>query len=241
MLIPSDVRSEIKNDLLSLGWREPLLVAVAAVCIYVSMGLQEVFSSKKYINLLWSPYNPAHVQFYAYVNWFINYIIFYMIIPLIVFYAAYKSRKSFSGLGIGDLRKYLPFYGLLLLLMVPVVVVTSCSQDFSMTYPLMQVPVLHLIIVWEILYVLHFVAVEFLFRGFLLFPFCERYGPAGILFSVIPYCIIHLGKPVPEAVGAVITGMVLGYFAWKSKSIWGGVLVHSVIAVGMDILALVNK
>jgi membrane protease YdiL (CAAX protease family) len=241
MLIPSDVRSELKNDLLSLGWREPLLVSIAAICIFVSMGLQEVFSSVKYINLLWAPYKPAHVQFYAYVNWVINYFVFYMIIPLVVVCCAYKFKVSFFGLGFGNLRKYIPFYGLLLLLMAPVVVVTSFSRDFSMTYPLMQVPVVHLIIVWEILYVIHFVAVEFLFRGFLLFPFCERYGTAGILFSVIPYCIIHLGKPVPEAVGAVITGMVLGYLAWKSKSIWGGVLVHSVIAVFMDILALVNK
>ncbi|HON78792.1 MAG TPA: CPBP family intramembrane metalloprotease [Spirochaetota bacterium] len=241
MIYLSELWHEIKSDMSSLGWREPLLVIVASICIFVSMGMQGVFSSVKYINLLWAPFDPLHLQFYAYVNWFLNYFVLYLLVPLFFVCVFYRCRLSFFGFGAGSLRRYMPLYGMLLLLMVPVVVISSLSRDFSMMYPLMQVPVLHLIIIWEILYMLQFVAVEFLFRGFLLFPFCEKYGTAGILFSVIPYCIIHLGKPVPEAMGAVITGVILGYLAWKSKSIWGGVLLHGIIALLMDMLALLNR
>lgn len=218
-----------------------MLVIVASLCIFISMGMQGVFSSVEYINMLWAPFNPLHIQFYAYVNWFLNYFVFYLIIPLVFVCFFYKCSIVSFGFGTGSLGKYLQLYGVLFLIMIPVVILSSQSRDFTITYPLMQVPVVHLIIIWEFLYLVQFIAVEFLFRGFLLFPFCERYGAAGILFSVIPYCIIHLGKPVPEAVGAIVTGIVLGYLAWKSKSIWGGVILHGSIALLMDLLSLVSR
>ena len=53
--------------------------------------------------------------------------------------------------------------------------------------------------------------------------------------------MIHHGKPMPEAMGALITACVLGYLALKHRSFWLGVALHFTVAITMDLLALWRK
>lgn len=55
---------------------------------------------------------------------------------------------------------------------------------------------------------------------------------------VIPYCIIHFGKPMTESIVAII---VLGFLSLKSKSILPGILIHYSVAIIMDFEALYQK
>ncbi len=55
---------------------------------------------------------------------------------------------------------------------------------------------------------------------------------------IVPYCMIHYGKPMPETLGAIGAGLILGTLAMRTKSIWGGVLIHIGVAMTMDVLAL---
>jgi len=64
----------------------------------------------------------------------------------------------------------------------------------------------------------------------------------GAIFSmVVPYCMIHYGKPFLEADAAIIAGTVLGSLSMKTRSIWAGFLVHGTVGLLMDILALDHK
>ena len=56
---------------------------------------------------------------------------------------------------------------------------------------------------------------------------------------VIPYCMIHFHKPLPEVFGAIVAGIVLGWLALETRSLWGGVLLHVAVALSMDVAALV--
>ncbi len=58
---------------------------------------------------------------------------------------------------------------------------------------------------------------------------------------IVPYSMIHFDKPMPEAVAAVVGGTILGWLALRTKSIWGGVLLHIAIALSMDILAMLRN
>jgi uncharacterized protein len=82
---------------------------------------------------------------------------------------------------------------------------------------------------------------EFFFRGFLIFALARFLGSLAIFVMVIPYAMIHLSKPLPECLGAIVTGIVLGTVALRTRSIYGGVLVHSVIGFSMDFFALLAK
>jgi membrane protease YdiL (CAAX protease family) len=57
---------------------------------------------------------------------------------------------------------------------------------------------------------------------------------------VVPYCMIHYGKPMPETLGAIVAGIVLGTLAMRTRSIWGGVLIHIAVAITMDMMAVAN-
>jgi membrane protease YdiL (CAAX protease family) len=61
-----------------------------------------------------------------------------------------------------------------------------------------------------------------------------------VLAMVVPYCMIHFGKPWAEALAAIIAGVVLGTLALKTRSIWSGFLIHVTVAVSMDLAALLQ-
>jgi hypothetical protein len=58
---------------------------------------------------------------------------------------------------------------------------------------------------------------------------------------MVPYMMIHFGKPLPEAAGSIIAGFVLGTLSLRSCSIWWGALIHVLVACGMDVLALWHR
>jgi membrane protease YdiL (CAAX protease family) len=76
------------------------------------------------------------------------------------------------------------------------------------------------------------------FRGFLLFGLYRRLGYYAIPVMVIPYTMIHFGKPVPETFAAIIAGFVLGYLALKSRSVLWGWAVHWGVAITMDLMVI---
>jgi hypothetical protein len=69
----------------------------------------------------------------------------------------------------------------------------------------------------------------------------RSFGAGAIWSMVVPYCMIHYGKPYLEADAAVIAGVVLGSLAMRTHSIYAGFLVHATVAVLMDILALTQR
>src|SRR5262249_31301886 len=91
---------------------------------------------------------------------------------------------------------------------------------------------------WETLYAASFVALELFYRGFVLGLLRRGLGPYAIFVMIVPYCMIHFGKPAIESVGAIAAGIVLGTLAMVTRSIWGGVLIHVSIAWTMDALAI---
>lgn len=125
--------------------------------------------------------------------------------------------------------------------MLPVVFFISKTPAFLNKYPFYHITSkaqLHSFLLWEIIYILQFISIEFFFRGFLLHGVKHRFGYYSILFAVVPYCMIHFGKPMPETLGAIIAGCVLGFLSLNTNSILLGILVHVTVALTMDICAV---
>lgn len=150
--------------------------------------------------------------------------------------------KAFDILRFPSQKEYWKPYGILLLLMIVPVIMASRIHSFQATYPFLSFGQagfnLNAFLFWELLYALQFVAVEFFFRGFLLIAMLPVLGEAALAVSVLPYVMIHFGKPLPEVFGAAIAGWVLARLAFKTGSIVPGILLHYAIALSMDLLAL---
>ena len=72
-------------------------------------------------------------------------------------------------------------------------------------------------------------------------PTTRSFGTGAIFSMIVPYCMVHYGKPYLEACSALIAGVVLGSLAIRTRSIWAGVAVHVTVAILMDVLSLQRK
>lgn len=152
-------------------------------------------------------------------------------------------RLADLGLSARGLLRKLPVYGLLYLLVMGGVLWASRQESFLGTYPMLKPQYAAtwswtLLLCWWAIYTVQFFCVEFFFRGFMLFTLEKRFGVAAVAIMVVPYCMIHFHKPLPEALGAIVAGTTLGWLALRTRSIWGGVICHAAVAISMDALAL---
>ena len=87
---------------------------------------------------------------------------------------------------------------------------------------------------YELTYLPFFIAIEFIFRGYLLFrpgrhdrdrratgaepawsaPGVFYFGKYALLMQMLSYTAWHLGKPVPELWGTLVWGLVAGVVAY---------------------------
>lgn len=177
--------------------------------------------------------------------WVGGIVVLWIVVPLIM-----GRRLGFSfaelGLALGTLRRWMWVFAVLYLIMLIGVLWASRQPSFLRTYPLLHVTdpaqwTWTVLLAYWTLYIIQFVAVEFFFRGFMLFTLHPRVGDAAIAVMVIPYTTIHFGKPMAESLGAIVAGAVLGWLALRARSIWGGVGLHVAIAITMDCLAMASN
>ena len=71
----------------------------------------------------------------------------------------------------------------------------------------------------------------------MLFAFAKDLGSKSVLVSTIPFVLMHFGKPQAEVYSSVAAGFILGWLAWRSRSIWPGVILHWLVATSMDFFA----
>lgn len=182
------------------------------------------------------PYPSLH----PHVWWALFKLFNYGLLPILCIKLVLKQRLSDFGVVWVENRRIIALYASMLLIVAPFVYWASTTNAFLRTYPKYSgagesIPQL---VIWELAYALQFLMLEFFFRGFLIFSLARYIGGLAVFVMVVPYAMIHLGKPLAECLGSIIAGTVLGTIALRTGSIWGGVAVHCCVAWSMDLLAL---
>lgn len=182
--------------------------------------------------------------------WAVSRLFGYVFIPLLVVSLFLRgpgqlSFRELFGLERLNFKKHGGIYVAMLLIVAPFVVAASYSSAFQAKYPFYHLgpneSLWPWMVLWEIIYALQFFGLEVFYRGFMIHGLKERFGYGCIYMMMVPYMMIHFGKPLPECVGSIIAGFVLGTMSLKSGSIWGGVFLHVLVAWGMDFLSLFHK
>ena len=70
----------------------------------------------------------------------------------------------------------------------------------------------------------------------MLFGLEAKFGYYSILIQMIPFVILHNGKPMPETFGAILGGIALGLLAFRTRSFLYGVIVHMGIMFSIDLI-----
>jgi membrane protease YdiL (CAAX protease family) len=78
---------------------------------------------------------------------------------------------------------------------------------------------------------------EFVWRGFMLFGLYEKFGFYSIFIQMIPFVILHNGKPMLETFGSILAGLALGVLALRTKSIFYCVIAHMSVMFSIDLIS----
>jgi membrane protease YdiL (CAAX protease family) len=194
---------------------------------------------------------PVMSWSYASTVWaFFTRTVLMLVLPVVWWWFSDRGKvKSYYGFRVS------PGHGLLYLQLAGVAVLialaASTSDSFSHFYPMakptaraaeaLNLAPFSLFLIWESVYILQFVAIELFFRGFMVLGLGRIMGPGCIWIMASMYMFIHFSKPPLEAAVSLFAGILLGVLAYRTRSIYGGIVLHVSIAVSMDVFALVQN
>ena len=233
------VKSYLKtlSDKYLHGWeRQSTVVLIAAAVI---LTLHRNYSRTRYYreNLTeyfdFLPLEASHPYYY----WFLTTAISLFFFPVIVAAIGTNQRLRDYGIRLGKQRLG---WGVTLaswLLMIPVVIVAvKVYPPFAQKYPFCKevASSWQAFIPYQLAYGIYMFSWEFFFRGFMLFGLEKRFGNYSILIQTIPFAVMHFSKPLPEALGSIVAGILLGALALESRSFVYGAAIHWLVAMTMD-------
>lgn len=187
--------------------------------------------------------STAHPTLWPRVYWALFKVLNYFCVPALCIKLVLRERIRDFGFAFSRKREVWLLYLAMFLVVLPLTYGVSWSDAFLRTYPKYKDAgeSLQQFFVWEGVYGFQFFMLEFFFRGFILFALARYIGSAAIFVAIVPYSMIHLAKPLAETLGSIVSGIVLGTIALRTRSIYGGVLVHCAVAWSMDLFAMHRK
>ena len=173
-------------------------------------------------------------------------VFFYFVVPAVVLKLVLKKGLSDYGLNLSIENSFWKLLFQCVAVMLPLVYLMSLTPGFAAKYPFLKIydgsPYLSsTLLIWELVYFFQFFGLEFFFRGFLLHSLKPSLGIYSIFVMMVPYCMIHWGKPMPETFAAIFAGIFLGWLSYRNGNIWTGLVLHCTVAFSMDTMALFNK
>jgi membrane protease YdiL (CAAX protease family) len=166
-------------------------------------------------------YNPVWNQ------WF-SADLYYAILPMLVIIFLRRNTLDF-GLRLGNRRIWVLHVGITCLIALPLVYLASRTSSFQGYYTIDEFnPARYFLETTAFL-----LAWEFMFRGFLLFGLKDRLGELSILMQMVPFVLLHIGKPEVETISTIVMGIYLGYIAYRGNSYWPAFIIHLFLNVSL--------
>jgi membrane protease YdiL (CAAX protease family) len=219
--VPADARDRAELNL--LGLRVP---ALATAFLLLACALLMI--DRNYDVLpRFGPIDPRSLR-----NQGIERLVFFGLLPLGILLALREDPRRY-GLGRGDVRRAVLLGGLATLVTVPAIVLIAAVPSIRDWYGPSMTTVPGVLLT----NVIDLVPTEFLLRGFLMFALIRAIGPFGVVVAVVPFVMVHIGKPDIEALSTLGGGLVFGWLNWRTGAIWASAVYHVAIQTAVIVAA----
>lgn len=163
-----------------------------------------------------------------------NHLFFYFILPIFSIVAIFRRNPMDFGLRLGEYK----IWGLHLLVICPVIflLLFISAKDPAMIRYYRHANFNFSAYAMET--AIRIFAWEYIFRGFLLFGLKEKMQDHAIVVQMIPFALLHLGKPEIEVVSCIISGTYFGYLSYRGNSFWPAFLIH--LYLNLTLMVIVN-
>lgn len=237
------LKHELKN--LALKIRElDKKVLIIFLSVAVLQTVSWYYTSRRFFrfNLFTIYEDNPDVYLIEYLFWFFGDFFTFFILPVIIIHFVLKEKIKSYGFTFGDFKTGIKISLLFLLIMIPLIWFVSSSTEFSRTYPQLKMTLdsWNTFFIYEAGLVIYLISWEFIWRGFMLFGLKEKFGVYSIFIQMIPFLILHNGKPVLETFGAIIAGLALGVLAFRTRSIFYCVVTHACVMFSIDLISILR-
>lgn len=158
----------------------------------------------------------------------------YGIIPFALLFLLGHRQLSSLAVGLGQWRFWLPASLLYLTIALPLVVLGTNTNGLNSYYQNTQLDWSNYLLTTSI----YLLGWEYFFRGFLIAGLKKRFREGAILLQLIPFTLLHLGKPDIETFSCILSGLVWGYICYRANSFWPAFIMH--LTVNAFTVYLVN-
>lgn len=234
----SAIKNEIellKTKLLNLD-KKVLFIIISAVLIQT---ISHYYGSRIFFREhLYSIFVDNSSEFAEYIYWLSSRFLIQFLLPILLIVLVLKDKPSDYGVRLGEWKPGLIISAVFTAVMLPILWIASDSPGFLAAYPHASSVRYNweLFAVYEFCFILYMIGWEYIWKGYFLFGLEKKFGYYAILFQMIPFTILHFGKPLPETLGAVIAGIALGYLALRTRSFIYGVIIHFITMFTIDLL-----
>lgn len=218
------------------------------VVIFISIAfLQTIswyFTSRRFfrVNLFDYFQYDKNVYLFEYLYWFIGDFFVFLVIPVLIILLILKNPVRDFGFRFGDYKTGIILSVIFFLVMIPILWFISAEQSFISKYPHLQSTRNDwlMFFVYESGMLIYMFSWEFIWRGFMLFGLEKKFGYYAVLIQMIPFVILHNGKPELETFSAILGGIVLGILALRTRSFFYGFITHLGIMFSIDLFCTIR-
>jgi uncharacterized protein len=154
-------------------------------------------------------------------------LFYYLLLPILVAVFLLRKNPLNFGFQLGDVRKWAVYVGITVLIGAPILYFTSRMSAFQGYYDMQHFSLANYF--WVTF--ANLLGSEFLFRGFMIFGLKNRFKEGSILIQLIPFVLVHFGKPELETLSTILTGIYFGFIVYRTNSFWPAFLIHMFINI----------
>jgi uncharacterized protein len=220
----------------TLRFKEVFIFMSVALITFVSMHYATPIFFRKI-------FDTSDDKFYSTLYWFSADGFLMFIVPVLLIFIVLKQKPADFGFRIGDYKFGLKTYALFMLFMIPTVWIASGNEAFAKAYPQGGPRIrenIDVLLYYELFVGFYMLAWEFFWRGYMLFGLKERFGFYAIFIQMVPFFILHRGKPEIETFSSIFAGLILGIQAWRANSFIYCFLTHWSVMIFVDTLSVLR-
>lgn len=236
-------REEIKEQYARIKELDRKVITIF-LSVAVLQTISWYYTSRKFFryNLYTYFFEDPNADFYSYLYWLTGDFFTLFLLPLLIIIFFFREKPAGYGLKWGDSRFGLKTSLIFLAVMLVIIWFVSAAPSFTAAYPVFRGAEenWNSFIIFETAMLLYMLAWEFIWRGYMLFGLEEKFGLYSVLLQMLPFVILHNGKPVIETLGSIAGAVFLGLLALRTRSVFYGVIVHYGVILSIDFISILR-
>lgn len=151
----------------------------------------------------------------------LNYLIFYFVLPVLSIVLIFRRNPIYFGFQLGNYKVWgfhllvaCPVIGILIYLNSTTAPVAKYYKPLGFNYTF-AIEMAVVLFAWE-----------YICRGFFIFGLRDSMKEGAILVQMMPFVLLHIGKPEVETITCIVSGLYFGYLAYRGNSFWPAFILH---------------